>query len=72
MADLDKLIAGDRDDPRAELDALFPQGAIAWGREVIDSAGVDPADLLRVTRTLRDAEPRLSLRPATWLAARLV
>jgi hypothetical protein len=72
MADLDKLIAGDHDDPRAELDALFPEGAVEWGRDVIARAGLDGGDLLRVTRALRDAEPRLSLRPATWLAARLV
>ena len=42
-----------------------------WARGVIADAGLDPADELRVIRALRDAEPRLSLKPARFLAAQV-
>lgn len=78
MANLDKLIVGDHRDPRVELGELFPseggdalQGAREWGLSVIDAAGVSPHDQLRVIKALRDADPRLSLKPATFLAERL-
>lgn len=78
MAKMENLLWGDRDDPRRELADLFPGEGEAvtvrardWARGVIDEAGVAPDDELRVIRTLRDAEPRLSLKPARYLAAQL-
>ncbi|WP_179560959.1 hypothetical protein [Microbacterium sp. AK009] len=78
MAKIENLLWGDRDDPRRELAELFPgEGeavtvrARAWARGVIAEAGVAASDELRVIRTLRDAEPRLSLKPARYLAAQL-
>ncbi|WP_322410368.1 hypothetical protein [Microbacterium invictum] len=80
MAKLDNLIWGDRDDPRRELAELFPGGdadvpvtvrARDWAREVIAQAGVSSDDELLVIKTLREAEPRLSLKPARYLATQL-
>ncbi|WJL94369.1 hypothetical protein QSU92_10250 [Microbacterium sp. ET2] len=78
MATLENLMWGDRDDPRRELAELFPGEGDAvsvrardWARRVVDAAGVPREDELRVIRTLRDAEPRLSLKPARYLAAQL-
>ncbi|WP_203581486.1 hypothetical protein [Microbacterium hibisci] len=78
MADLDKLLWGDRSDPRIELEKLFPSGADgrlagarSWAAGVLAAADVPADDELRVIKTLRDAEPRLSLKPARYLAAQL-
>lgn len=79
MAKLDKLLWGDRADPRDELRELFPSdereslaGARQWASEAIAAAGVSADDELRVIKVLRDAEPRLSLKPARFLATHLV
>ncbi|WP_435527715.1 hypothetical protein [Microbacterium aurantiacum] len=81
MASFEKLLWGDNTDPRRELAEIFPDGgavgassvvrAQEWARGVIADAGLDPADELRVIRALRDAEPRLSLKPARFLAAQV-
>lgn len=85
MASFEKLLWGDNADPRRELAEIFPAGdsgdagdggpsvvrAQEWARGVIADAGLDPADELRVIRALRDAEPRLSLKPARFLAAQV-
>lgn len=87
MASFEKLLWGDNTDPRRELAEIFPVGgadgaagaggassvvrAQEWARGVIADAGLDPADELRVIRALRDAEPRLSLKPARFLAAQV-
>lgn len=78
MTSFEKLLWGDGADPRRELAELFPDDtgtavlrAREWARGVIADAGVDAAEELRVIRLLRDAEPRLSLKPARYLAARL-
>lgn len=78
MASFEKLLWGDNTDPRRELAEIFPDDtgsavvrAREWARGVIADAGLDPADELRVIRALRDAEPRLSLKPARFLAAQV-
>lgn len=80
MADLKKLILGDHDDPRQQLEALFgghsesgtpSREALAWGRDVVARAGVDPSDQVASVKAMREAEPRLDLKPATYLAAHL-
>ncbi|MFC8680573.1 hypothetical protein ACFT30_03555 [Microbacterium ureisolvens] len=78
MPDPDKLLWGDLSDPRVELEKLFPSGAEGrltgartWAAGVLAAARVPADDELRVIRTLRRAEPRLSLKPATYLAAQL-
>ena len=77
MPDLKKLILGDHDNPNRELERLFGAGtdgkaalnaAVAWGRDVVNSAGVSPDQEMLTIRALRQAEPRLSLRPAVHLA----
>ncbi|MCC2321149.1 hypothetical protein [Cellulomonas xiejunii] len=70
---------GDRQDPRRRLHALFggpepaagqpPVRATEWARGVLDGRGSGrPLDTTTVTRQLREAEPRLTLRAATFLA----
>lgn len=78
MARLDKLVFGDDADPRIELRELFSQegadpliAARDWALEVLSQAGVEPGDQLRAIKALRAAEPRLSLKPATYLAAQI-
>lgn len=77
MAKLEKLLWGDHTDPRRELAEIFPDDASSvvraqeWARGVVAKAGVATSDELRVIRALRDAEPRLSLKPARYLAAQL-
>lgn len=77
MPELKKLILGDHGNPNRELERLFGAGpdekaalnaAVAWGRDIVDSAGVSPEQELLTIKTLREAEPRLSLRPAVHLA----
>lgn len=68
---------GDREDPRARLVELFggempaggqpPEPALRWARAV--SSPDD--DEVVVVRDLRRAEPRLTLRTATYLARHL-
>ena len=72
-------IFGDRADPRARLHALFggarpaggqpPEAALAWANETLARAGGGArSDVVTATRALRSAEPRLTLRAATFLA----
>lgn len=73
MARLDKLLWGDGADPRLELEELFDSvpSARAWAVTALADAGVDAADEVRAIRALRAAEPRLSLKPATYLVAQI-
>ena len=68
-----KLAFGDHDDPKRELSALFggEELAVSWARGILDLAGVNPAQELEAIATLRRTEPRLSLRPARYLAEQL-
>ncbi|PPF77681.1 hypothetical protein C5B96_15200 [Subtercola sp. Z020] len=68
-------IFGDREDPRRRLQELFggdlpesgqpPVPALQWAREVLGQSTADP---LVAVALLRRAEPRLTLRAATFLA----
>ena len=72
-------IFGDREDPRKRLRAIFggelptggqpPEPALAWARAVLAAAPADAnRDAVWATKCLRHAEPRLTLRAATFLA----
>jgi hypothetical protein len=71
-------IFGDKEDPRRRLEDIFggvapsagpPPAARAWATTVLARAGIDPVsnDLAAIT-CLRRAQPRLTLRAATYLA----
>lgn len=74
-------IFGDREDPRRRLQLLFggtiptggqpPEPALAWARDVIPFDGAAAQNTVAATKYLRDAEPRLTLRAATFLATHL-
>ena len=68
-----KLLIGDHDDPAKELTALFgdEKSAMTWARGILDATGIPPAEQVSAIAELRRAEPRLSLKPATYLASRL-
>jgi len=68
MPEVKKLLFGDHDNPSLELERLFGNAAIEWGRDVLDSKGVSPQDGLMTIKALRQSEPRLSLCPAVYLA----
>jgi hypothetical protein len=70
---------GDRVDPRVRLHAIFggpastsgepPAAALAWAeRTLADPDPAGAADEVAATRRLRRAEPRLTLKAATFLA----
>lgn len=75
-------IFGDREDPRKRLEAVFggplpeggqpPRTALAWARNVLAGVGEDANDLVAATKHLRQAEPQLTLRAATFLATHAV
>lgn len=78
MASLEHLLFGDSRDPREELAEIFdvpvpkhagvqPE-ALAWARTVIDPAATDEVAAIAA---LRDAEPRLGLKSATYLVQRV-
>lgn len=73
MPEVNKLIFGDMADPREALVALFGDvgSAMTWARQILDSAGISPVDQVQTIAALRKAEPRLRLKPATYLAAQL-
>ena len=72
-------VFGDREDPRKRLKSLFggevppsgqpPQPALTWARDVLASTHqTDDLEVVRVVSALRMAEPRLTLKAATFLA----
>ena len=76
-------ILGDREDPRARLQAVFggpaatsgqpPTAALEWAERTLQEA--DPAhqaDVVAATRVLRRAERRLTLGSAVFLATRAI
>lgn len=74
---------GDREDPRRRLQALFggtipvggqpPRAALEWAEETMARSGSDASpDVVRLVREVRAAEPRLTLRAATFLAEHVV
>jgi hypothetical protein len=75
-------VFGDRGDPRAKLQSLFggavpdsgqpPTPALVWAESVIAGDASVNRDVVAVTRLLRRAEPRLTLKSASFLAAHLV
>lgn len=73
-------VMGDREDPRKRLQSLFggglptggqpPEPSLVWARKVLaDAHGGATLDAVAATAYLRRAEPRLTLRAATFLAA---
>ena len=74
QSSLSARIFGDREDPRARLQALFggtvpkggkpPEAALHWARSVLTA----PTDTVTAVRQLRRAEPLLTLKAATFLA----
>lgn len=76
-----RLIAGDRRDPRVVLEEVTgtasksgspPADALEWGRAVLAAEGVDAlVSPVEAIRALREAEPRLGLRTAKYLAEHL-
>lgn len=76
-----ELLLGDRRDPRRVLDDLLggtstsgspSDEARSWAHAHLARAGIDPAkDPMQAVRLLRQREPRLPLRPATYLVQSL-
>lgn len=82
MGKVNRLIFGDHRDPREELAELFntsvpesgspPPEAVAWGREVLTRAGVNPStDPLLANKALRDNCSDLGLKTSTYLVKQL-
>ncbi|SIT85938.1 hypothetical protein SAMN05880545_2424 [Microbacterium sp. RU33B] len=71
-------IFGDREDPRRRLQVLFggeipaggqpPAPALTWALSVVPADIATDKDTVAATKHLRAAEPRLTLRAATFLA----
>ncbi|AND17760.1 hypothetical protein [Rathayibacter tritici] len=69
---------GDHADPAEELVAIFGEGtsstsaavasAVEWGRRLLAERGIEPRKQVTAIHAFRQAEPRLSLKPATYLA----
>lgn len=69
---------GDAEDPRERLRDIFggdlpqsgqpPYPALMWAEEVRAQTPDSRSDSMKLTRALRQAEPRLTLRSATFLA----
>lgn len=78
QSELAAKVFGDKEDPRQRLQSIFggssdlagpPSAAREWAKNVLDEAGVDPADHnVTAIRCLRAAQPRLTLKAATYLA----
>lgn len=72
------MLAGDREDPRRQLEELFgepptsgllQQTARRWAVDVLREGGVNPErQRVQAIRLLRKAEPRLTLKTASYLA----
>ncbi|MBZ4486538.1 hypothetical protein LQ938_06840 [Microbacterium sp. cx-55] len=79
IARLSRLVFGDRRDPRKAIAEIFPDldscaseaRALAWAGTRLRSADVDPIDEVRSIAVLREAEPRLGLKAARYLAHHL-
>ena len=81
MNPITDYIMGDRRDPRAVLETIFgttAQGAgpqpeaRRWAHDALAECGVDPAtSAVEAIKVLRDAEPRLGLKTATFLVRNL-
>lgn len=74
---------GDREDPRKRLQSLFggdlsaagqpPEPALVWARSMLRGTQADsPRDVVIATSQLREAEPRLTLKAATFLATHAI
>ncbi|PPI19446.1 hypothetical protein C5D34_09485 [Rathayibacter sp. AY1B1] len=71
-------LLGDHAAPTEELVSLFGDGAsttpaavasaVDWGRGVLAERGIEPRKQVAAIHAFRQAEPRLSLKPATYLA----
>lgn len=71
-------IFGDKEDPRVRLQVLLggtppsggqpPESALLWATDVLRRTGNTTADVMTQVRDLRDADPRLTLKAATFLA----
>ncbi|AZZ56759.1 hypothetical protein [Rathayibacter iranicus] len=71
-------LLGDHADPAEELMAIFGgeaataaaavASAVEWGRRLLAQRGIEPQMQVAAIRAFRQAEPRLSLKPATYLA----
>jgi hypothetical protein len=76
-------IFGDREDPRKRLQALFggempaggqpPRASLDWAVAELQRTEMSAGrDVVAATRYLRRAEPRLTLRAATFLATHAI
>ncbi|WP_139179851.1 hypothetical protein [Curtobacterium sp. MCBA15_007] len=71
-------IFGDKEDPRVRLQVLYggalppsgqpPESAVTWARDVLWRSGNTTADVLTKVGDLREADARLTLKAATFLA----
>lgn len=71
-------VFGDHEDPRKRLHVLFggtmpsggqpPETALNWALDVLGRDGALTQSVVGSTRLLRRAEPRLTLKAATFLA----
>lgn len=78
MGKAKRLLTGDERDPRIELGEIFGVGvpdhggvqpeALAWARAIVDPDAMSEVEAIR---RLRQAEPQLGLKSATYLAGRL-
>lgn len=78
MGEIERLLSGDDRDPRVELGEIFGVGvpahgdvqpeALAWAKTVVDPSAVSEVEAIR---KLRQAQPKLGLKSATYLANRL-
>lgn len=76
-------IFGDREDPRERLQSLFggdlpsggqpPEPSLVWAQSVLRDAQIDAAhDVVTATKHLREADSRLTLKAATFLATHTI
>jgi hypothetical protein len=72
-------IFGDKEDPRRRIEELFGESAdpqktaLTWAADTLREAGVDPlSSEAAVIACLRKAEPKLTLKTASYLVSRIV